>query len=164
MKQCIDLIFERFSIDFYTEGGVQFRQHPLTTAKVLSAADVSIIESELYLSVGYYPSPSAKQIHANDSASEVTTSAKESKDGEVFEVKLHFEFKNPTKTSTTLCEALDLAPYHIVLSQLDFAGKVAARRIIRNGVGQSRVHVTEDVGIVKVDVTVCNTNGIQFIE
>ena len=163
MNQCLDLIFDRFSIGFYPEGGVQFKDHCLVHSKVLDASDVTILEDQLYLSVGHFPEPTAKQIDANDSAQEVTTSAKESKDGEVFEVNLHFEFKNPTKTRVSMCEAMDWNPFHIVLCQMDFTGKVASRRVIRNGVGQSRVKVTEDMGVISVDVTVRNTNGIQMI-
>ena len=163
MKPCVELIYDRFSIDFYPEAGVQFKTHPMVTGKVLSSDEVNVIDDLLYLSVGHYPGGTAKQIHANDSSDKVTTSANESKDGEVFEVNLHFEFRNPTKTSVSLCEALDWKPYHIVLSQMDFAGKVAARRIIRNGIGQSRVSVTESEGVVSVDVTVRNTNGIQLV-
>lgn len=163
MNQCLDFIYDRFSIDFYPEGGVQFSNHPVTPAKMLSPDEVTIVEDTLYLSVGHYPGATGKQIEANDSAEEITTSAKESKDGEVFEVNLHFEFKNPTKTKVSLCEALDWKPYHIVLNQMDFVGKVASRRVIRNGEGQSRVKVTEDKGIILVDVTVRNTNGIQMI-
>lgn len=164
MKRCVELIYDRFSIDFYTEAGVQFINHPMTTGKVLASDEVTILDSELYLSVGHYTGGTAKQIDANDSADEVTTSANESKDGEVFEVNLHFEFKNPTKTKTSLCEALDFAPYHVVLNQMDFTGKVASRRIIRNGKGQSRVKVTENQGIISVDMTIRNVNGIQLIE
>lgn len=164
MKPCIELIYDRFSVDFYPEGGVQFSNHPMVTSKVLASDEVSIIDSELYLSVGHYPNSLAKQINANDSAEEVTTSANESKDGEFFEVGLHFEFKNPTKTETTLCEALDFAPYHVVLNHMDFTGKVASRRIIRNGKGQSRVKVTENQGVISVDMTIRNVNGIQLIE
>lgn len=164
MSQCLELIYDRFSMDFYPEGGVQFKNHPLTAAKMLAADEVTIYDEQLYLSVGHYPDGTGKQIDANDTADDVTTSAKESKDGDIFEVKLHFEFKNPTKTKVSLCEALDWKPYHIVLSQMDFTGKVASRRVIRNGIGQSRVQITEDMGIVSVDVTVKNTNGIQLIE
>lgn len=163
MNQCLDLTYDRFSIDFYPEGGVQFKNHPMTISKMLASGEVIIIEDQVYLSVGHYPDASGKQIDANDSAEEITTSANESKDGEVFEVNLHFEFKNPTKTKVSLCEALDWKPYHIVLNQMDFVGKVASRRVIRNGEGQSRVKVTEDKGIILVDVTVRNTNGIQMI-
>ena len=164
MKPCVELIYDRFSIDFYPEAGVQFKTHPMVTGKVLSSDEVNVIDDLLYLSVGHYPGGTAKQIHANDSSNEVTTSANELKDGEVFEVNLHFEFRNPTKTETSLCEALDLAPYHVVLNQMDFTGKVASRRVIRNGTGQSRVKVTEDQGIVLVDMTIRNVNGIQLIE
>lgn len=164
MKHCIELIYDRFSIDFYPEGGVQFKTHPMVASKVLAADEVTIHDSQVYLSVGHYPSASAKQINTNDSAEDVTTSAKESKDGEIFEVNLHFEFKNPTKTEATLCEALDLSPYHVVLNHLDFTGKVSSRRIIRNGVGQSRVKITEEKGILSVDMTVKNMSGIQHIE
>lgn len=164
MNQCLELIYDRFSIDFYPEGGVQFKNHPMTLSKMLSADDVTVFSEQVYLSVGHYPDASGKQIDANDSAEDVTTSAKESKDGEIYEVNLHFEFKNPTKTKTSLCEALDWKPYHVVLNQMDFTGKVASRRIIRNGIGQSRVKVTEDKGIISVDITIRNTNGIQFIE
>ena len=164
MTNCVELIYDRFSMDFYPEGGVQFKNHPMVTGKVLSPDEVSVIESELYLSVGHFPNGNAKQIHANDSANEVTTSANESKDGEVFDVELHFEFKNPTKTKMVLCESLDRAPYHVVLNQMDFTGKVASRRIIRNGKGQSRVKVTENQGIISVDMTIRNVNGIQLIE
>lgn len=163
MNQCLDFVYDRFSIGFYPEEGVQFRSHPMVPAKMLSVDEVTVFEDHLYLSVGNYPANTGKQICANDSAEEITTSAKEAKDGEVFEVNLHFEFRNPSKTSVSLCEALDWKPYHIVLSQMDFTGKVAARRIIRNGVGQSRVAVTESQGVVSVDVTVRNTNGIQLI-
>lgn len=164
MSQCIELIYDRFTIDFYPEGGVLFNIHPMVASKMLADSEVSILEDQVYLSVGHFPGATAKQIDANDSAEEVTTSAKESKDGEVFEVNLHFEFKNPTKTKVALCEALDWKPFHAVLNQMDFTGKVASRRVIRNGEGQSRVQVTEDKGIIFVDVTVRNTNGIQLIE
>lgn len=164
MNQCVELIYDRFSIDFYPEGGVQFKDHPMTISKMLSADDVSVFEEQIYLSVGHFPDATGKQIDANDTAEEVTTSAKETKEGEVFEVKLHFELKNPTKTKVSLCEALDWRPYHMVLNQMDFTGKVASRRIVRNGEGQSRVQVTESEGIIVVDVTVRNTNGIQMIE
>ena len=164
MKTCVELIYDRFSMDFYPEGGVQFTNHPMVASKVLASDEVTIIESELYLSVGHYPNASAKQIDTDDSAGEVTTSANESKDNEVYEVNLHFEFRNPTKTEATLCEALDFAPYHVVLNQMDFTGKVASRRIIRNGQGQSRVKVTENQGILSVDMTIRNVNGIQRIE
>ena len=164
MKSCVELIYERFSIDFYPEAGVQFKNHPMVSGKVLASDEVTIIESQLYLSVGYYPGATAKQIHANDSAEEITTSAKESKDGEVFQVELHFEFKNPSKTETSLCEAMDWSPFHAVLNQMDFTGKVTSRRIIRNGWGNSRVKVAENNGIVSVDILIRNTNGIQFLE
>lgn len=163
MSQCLELIYDRFSLDFYPEGGVQFKSHPMTISKMLSPDEVTVIEDQVYLSVGHYPDASGKQIDANDSAEDITTSAKESKDGEVFEVNLHFEFKNPTKTKVSLCEALDWKPYHIVLNQMDFTGRVASRRVIRNGEGQSRVQVTEDKGIISVDVTIRNNNGIQPI-
>jgi hypothetical protein len=164
MKQCIELIYDRFTIGFYPEAGVQFTTHPMVSGKILSSGEVTIFEDQLYLSVGNFPDGSAKQIHANDSADNVTTSATESKDGEFFEVNLHFEFKNPTKTEATLCEALDLAPYHVVLNQMDFTGKVASRRVIRNGVGQSRVKVSENQGLLSVDMTIRNVKGIQWIE
>ena len=163
MDQCLDFVYDRFCIGFYPEDGIAFGSHPMVPQKMLSADEVNISEEHLYLSVGNYPTNTGKQICANDSAEEITTSAKESKDGEVFEVNLHFEFKNPTKNSVSLCEALDWKPYHVVLSYMDYTGKVAVRRIIRNGVGQSRVAVTESQGVVSVDVTIRNTNGIQMV-
>lgn len=164
MNTCNELIFERFSMDFYPEGGVQFKSHPMVVEKILGGNDVEIFGNQLYLSVGHYPASTGKQINTNDTSDKITTTAIEEKDGEVFQVKVHFEFQNPTKTATTLCEALDLKPYHIVLNQLDFTGKVASRRIIRNGIGQSRTVVTENKGIISVDITVRNTNGIQLLE
>ena len=159
----MELIYERFSLDFYPEGGVQFKSHPMVGSKLLNADEVMILDEQVYLSVGNFSAPTGKQIHANDSAEEVTTSATETKDGEIFEVILHFEFKNPTKTQVTLCEAMDWKPYHVVLNQMDFTGKVASRRIIRNGIGQSRVKVTENLGIISVDMSIKNTSGIQLI-
>ena len=163
MKQCMELIYERFSLDFYPEGAVQFKAHPMVSSKVLGEDEVTVFGEQVYLSVGHFSSPTGKQIKTTDSSEEVTTSATESKDGEIFEVNLHFEFKNPTKTQTTLCEALDYRPYHVVLNQMDFTGKVASRRIIRNGIGQSRVKVTENLGVISVDMTIKNTSGIQLI-
>ena len=163
MKQCMELIYERFSLYFYPEGAVQFKAHPMVSSKALAEDEVTVFDEQVYLSVGHFPSPTGKQINTTDSSDEVTTSATESKDGEFFEVKLHFEFKNPTKTQVTLCEALDWKPYHIILNQMDFTGKVASRRMIRNGIGQSRVTVTENLGIISVDITVKNTSGIQLI-
>lgn len=164
MSKCVELIYDRFTLDFYPEAGVQFKNHPLATGKVLANDEVTIITSEVYLSVGNFSGHTGKKIKTNDSAEEITTSANESKDGEVFEVNLHFEFKNPTKTATDLCEALDFKPYHVVLNQLDFTGKVASRRIVRNGTGQSRVTVTENMGVIAVDMIVRNVNGIQIVE
>lgn len=164
MTNCIELIYDRFTVEFFPEGGVQFKTHPMVAAKVLGKEEVTILNDTLYLAVGNFSENTGKKIRANDSAENVTTSAKESKEGEVFEVNVHFEFKNPTKTQTTLCEALDLKPYHIVLNQMDFTGKVASRRIIRNGVGQSRVYVTENQGVISVDATIRNVSGIQILE
>ena len=103
MKQCFELIYDRFSIQFYPESAVQFRTHPMASGKVLTADEVTIDESQLYLAVGHFLENTGKQICTTDSSDEVTTSASESKEGEIFDVNLHFEFRNPTKTQSVLC-------------------------------------------------------------
>lgn len=163
MNTCLELIYDRFGIDFYTYPGVQFKNPMMIREKFISAAEITILDSELYLSVGNFPQHTGKQIRANDTYDDATTSVKEKKDGEQYTVTLHFEFKRPTATAVKLCEAMDLAAYHIVLKQYTISGGLGSRRIIRNGDGQSRVVVTEGKGVVNVDITIQNVNGIQMI-
>lgn len=163
MSNCLELIYDRFGIDFYTFSGVQFKTPMMIKKKFLPSSDISILDSELYLSVGNFPQHTGKQIRSNDSLNDITTTVKEKKNEEQYTVELHFEFKQPTATSVGLCEALDLAPYHIILKQYSLNGTIAGRRVIRSGEGQYKVSVTEEKGIINVDIAIENVNGIQLI-
>jgi len=159
----LELIYDRFGLEFYPSGGVQFKDPMMLKKKFLCTRDVSILAGLLYLAVGNFTEHTGKSIRANDTQERVTTRVEEQKDGEYYKVSVHFEFTSPTQTSVGLCEALDYAAYHVILNQYDFTGRTASRRVIRCEEGQGRVEVTEEKGIVKVDATIRNVNGIQII-
>lgn len=115
------------------------------------------------LSVGNFPAHAVGKIRADDTADRITTTVKEKRSNEIYEVEVHFEFRSPDRDNVRLCEGLDAAPYHIVLNRFALDGKIADRRIIRNGEGHSRTQVTEEEGIIKVDITVRNVSGIQMM-
>ena len=163
MNDCLELIYDRFGIDFYPLAGVQFKKPMMIHEKFVSSSDITIIPSELYLSVGNFPEHTGKQIKANDTQDNITTTVSERKDNEQYTVNIHFEFKNPTAMSVSLCEAMDVQPFHIILNQYALTGGIGSRRVIRNGEGQSRVEVSEEEGAIKIDITIQNVNGIQLI-
>lgn len=157
------MTYDRFSIEFYPESAIILKKQMMEKQKFIPVSSITIDNSSVYLQVGNYPAHSGKQIHANDTYENITSKVSEKKDGEQYTVSVHFEFQKPTENSVLLCESLDYTPYHIVLNQYDFAGAMVSRRLIRNGTGQSRVEVTEEKGVIKVDMTVQNVNGIQLI-
>lgn len=163
MNNCLELIYDRFGIDFYPMTGVLFKKPMMVHEKVIGSSDIIIVPPELYLSVGNFPEHTGKQIKANDTQDNITTAVSENKDNEQYAVEVHFEFNVPTAMSVSLCETLDIRPFHIILNQYSLTGGIGSRRVIRNGEGQSRVKVTEEKGVIKVDVSIKNTNGIQLI-
>lgn len=163
MNNCLELIYDRFGIEFYPVSAVIFKKTMMEKQKFIAASDIAIDNSSVYLQVGNYPAHSEKQINANDTYDNITSKVSEKKKNEQYTVSIHFEFQKPTEDAVFTCESLDYDPYHIVLNQYDFTGAIASRRVIRNGTGQSRVEMTEEKGIIKVDMTVQNLNGIQLI-
>ncbi len=163
MNNCLELIYDRFGLWFYAQSGVQFNSPMMLPGKFLDASSVILSEGGLYLQVGHYDKHTGKQIRSNDTASEVTSSVSEEFDNEVYTVKIHFEFTQPSANAVGLCEALDKAPFHVVVVRYALDGSVADKRIIRNGEGQSRTTLTESAGVVSVDMTVVCANGIQLL-
>lgn len=163
MEKCLELIYDRFGIEFYSHSGVEFKQPMQLCKKMISASDVVISEEGLYLQVGHYPKHTGKQIRSNDTADNVTSSVSEDFDNGYYTVNVHFEFSNPDTNSVNLCQALDTAPFHVILVSYALDGRVTSRRIIRNEEGQSLTFVTESNGIVSVDMTIVNPSGIQLI-
>lgn len=163
MSTCLELIYDRFGIDFYPLQSVNFANPIQVIEKFMEKEEVEFLTASPILSVGNYPAHSDGKIRANDTASSITTTVKEKKSKEVYEVEVHFEFKQPLKVNVDACEEMDAAPCHIVLNRFNLNGTVADRRIIRNGEGNSRTEVTEENGVINVDIKIQNVNGIQLI-
>lgn len=159
----MELIYDRFGIEFYSHSGIEFNRPMMVREKFLSAADLVISEDGLYLQVGHFPRHTGKQIRSNDTPDNVTTSVSEDFDDEVYTVNLHFEFSNPDGNSVNLCTALDSAPFHVVLLAYALDGSVSSRRVIRNEEGQSRTTVTEENGVFSVDMKIVTPSGIQLV-
>lgn len=163
MNNCIELIYDRFNLEFYPEDGIQFNSTLTDHSKIITTDQCVIFDTKKYLSVGNHPQHTTTTIKSNDTPDDVTTSVTEEYNNEQYVVNIHFEFKKPTSTAVSLVEAFDFQPFHVVLKHQALDGKSSLIRVIQNGLGQFRSTITENQGVINVNMTIVNTNGIQLI-
>jgi hypothetical protein len=161
MNNCLEQYNDRYRVDFYARVGVTGLEPIQLRTRSLDASVVSISEGSRMFSVGRYAQHDLTHFRANDSRNTITTKVEESKEDDYYEVKLHFEFQNPTANMLNLCESLD-SSFVAVVRFLGADGKVAASRLVCPSNGCSaEVEITESEGVTSVDITIYSINGLQ---
>lgn len=163
MQDCNELIYERFRIECYPLEAVSCSQNPLMVTKTVPQSMLQVDSSRLYMEIGSFPSHTGKRISTNDTAKKVNTKVSEKTDNSFYKVSIRFQFEKGDANSLNLCMALNIKPFYFFIRYLGMDGRVVGSRFISNDLGSSQASITEEQGLVTVEITLANVNGIQTI-